>query len=58
MLVSPREFEHWRLLGENKICVYYYILQGSVQFCKKNDSLQKAKNVEKALCFTALDAIP
>ena len=58
MLVSPRESEPWRQLGDSKISIYPCILPWSRRMSQKHELRKNAENVENVLCFTALDAIP
>ena len=58
MLVSPRDFDSWRQLCDTKTCNYPCILPGSLRLKEKRRIREKSENIEKILCFTALDAIP
>ena len=58
MLVSPRDFDSWKQLCDSKTGNYPCVLSGSLRITQKHKFRKNSENIEKVLCFTALDAIP
>ena len=58
MLVSPGDSYSWKQLCDSKTCSYPCILSGSLRITQKRKFRKNSENIEKVMCFTALDAIP